>query len=131
MEPEEQEVWKSIQAMNRCWTANDSGKLQRLGDFFHETMVAITPVDRLRIEGKEACKTGWSQFANTTKILFWQEIDPCIQLYEDVAVVTYYYTMAYILHEQEITASGRDMMTLVRENGRWQIVADQFSPYPA
>jgi hypothetical protein len=25
---------------------------------------------------------------------------------------------------------GRDMLVLVREDGRWWVVADQFSPYP-
>jgi hypothetical protein len=24
----------------------------------------------------------------------------------------------------------RDILTLINENGRWQVVADQFSPYP-
>jgi len=31
---------------------------------------------------------------------------------------------------QTVTMGGRDMMSLVNENGRWWVVADQFSPYP-
>jgi hypothetical protein len=25
---------------------------------------------------------------------------------------------------------GRDMFSLVKEDGRWRVVSDQFSPYP-
>ena len=49
MQREEREVWKTVQAMNRCWTCGRHEELERLNDYFHETMVAITPSDRLRV----------------------------------------------------------------------------------
>jgi len=130
MNQKEKEVWASVQAMNRCWTENSGDQLERLKDYFHETMVAVTPVDRLRLEGKEACFAGWSRFAQTTAIHFWKESNPLVRLYGRTAVVTYYYDMAYDFEGQKIATTGRDMMVLVQENGRWQMVADQFSPPP-
>jgi hypothetical protein len=53
MDQKEQEVWECVQAMNRYWTCGSLQELERLNDYFHEAMVAITPVDRLRIEGRQ------------------------------------------------------------------------------
>lgn len=130
MGPKEHEVWASVQAMNRCWTCGRLEELEKLQDYFHAAMVAITPTDRLRLEGKEACVAGWSGFARTATIHLWLEKEPKIQIYNDTAVVTYYFDMAFDMEGRRITMGGRDMLTLINENGRWQVVADQFSPYP-
>jgi ketosteroid isomerase-like protein len=125
------EAWQFVQNLNSAWTVErDAGKL---ADFFHERMVAITPMDQLRREGRAACIEGWQQFVNIAKVLAWTETDPKVDLYDDgrCAVVTYYYEMDAEMGGQRMTLPGRDMMTLIKENGRWWAVADQFSPYPA
>ncbi|MDP3480227.1 MAG: nuclear transport factor 2 family protein [Desulfoprunum sp.] len=130
MNQREREVWVSVQAMNRCWTGGRLEELGRLNDYFHETMVAITPTDRFRVEGKEACIAGWSRFAHAATIHFWEEKEPKVQIYNETAIVTYYFEMACDMGGSNVRLEGRDMLTLVKENGRWQVVADQFSPYP-
>jgi len=130
MKQTEKKVWETILAMNRSWTCGDLSELQKLDNYFHETMVAITPTDKYRLEGKEACVAGWMAFAQSTNIHFWKEIDPKIQVYDNVAVVTYYFEMSFDMGGQTINMSGRDMFTLIHESGKWWIVADQFSPYP-
>lgn len=130
MDQKEQEVWECVQAMNRCWTCSRPQELERLNDYFHETMVAITPVDCLRLEGRQACIAGWSGFARSVRIHSWVENEPKIMLYNDTAVVTYYFDMAFDMQGQKIQMGGRDMLTLIKENGKWQVVADQFSSYP-
>jgi hypothetical protein len=124
------EVWKTVQDLNRAWAAE--GNAEKLREYFHQNMVAITPSDRERRVGREACVAGWKAFADAAKIHFWKEIDPQINLYGDgkFAVVTYYYDMSFELGGQTIAARGRDMFVLVCEAGRWLVVADQFSPYP-
>ena len=126
----EEEVWETVQALNRAWTVE--GNADALADYFHENMVAITPTDRERVEGRKACVGGWKAFVQATKIHYWKEIDPKVQLYGDgkFAVVTYYWDMSYDMSGQTINIGGRDMFALVNERGRWWVVADQFSPYP-
>jgi ketosteroid isomerase-like protein len=122
------EVWQTLQSLNRAWT---TGEVEELREYFHENMVAITPVDRQRREGREACIEGWAQFvAGTTKIHYWKELDPQIQIYGDTAVVTYYFDMSFDMGDKTIASAGRDMFVFVKEDGRWWAVADQFSPYP-
>ena len=47
--------------MNRVWTVDRQP--DRLAEFFHRDMVAVTPTDRHRIEGRQACVAGWKGFA--------------------------------------------------------------------
>lgn len=130
MDKIQQAVWETIQATNRCWTCGDLAQLGRLKEYFHPDMVAITPTDRLRREGRAACIEGWSNFAKNAKITSWKEIDPKIQVYGTAAVATYYFDLHCAMNGQAINLQGRDMFTLVKENDRWWIVADQFSSMP-
>jgi ketosteroid isomerase-like protein len=126
-----QDIWNFIQEMNRVWAAN--GNPDDLDGYFHENMVAITPTDRERRQGRAACVAGWKAFVDAAKIKEWQVTDPDIVVYGDgqFAVVTYYWDMSYTMNDQKtIHSSGRDMFVVVKEKGRWWAVADQFSPYP-
>jgi hypothetical protein len=124
------EVWETVQAMNRLWTVEN--RAEDLVNYFHKEMVAVTPTDRLRREGRAACVAGWKEFSDAAKIHYWKEIDPKVELFGNgaFAVVTYYFDMSFDMGGQTITMGGRDMMSLVNENGRWWVVADQFSSYP-
>ncbi len=126
-DPLEQEVWQTVRDLNDAWT---KGRPQDLTSFFHRDMVAITPTDRERLEGREACYNGWNDFVQSTTIHYWKETEPRIQIYGPAAVVTYYFEMSFDQGGQTINLGGRDMFFLVKEGGKWLAVADQFSPYP-
>jgi ketosteroid isomerase-like protein len=123
-----QEIWKTVRAMNDAWTKGDPDDLAR---FFHRDMVAITPSDRNRLDGGEACIAGWKGFSSAARIHRWEEIDPAIQIYGDSAVITYYFDMSFEMNGQTFDMGGRDMFFFVKEDGRWWAVADQFSSFPA
>jgi len=122
-------VWQTVQELNRAWTEGDPDELKR---YFHRDMVAITPTDRLRLVGGAACVAGWKGFTETAKVLRWEEREPLVQLYAGgkCAIVTYYFDMAFEVGGRHVEMGGRDMLTLVEEDGRFWAVADQFSPYP-
>ena len=124
----EKEILEFVRAMNRCWTAGDPSELK---NYFHKDMVAITPTGRYRLEGREACVAAWSSFARNARIHTWKERDHKIQVYGSAAVVTYYYDISFDMGGQSFHVGGRDMFTLIKENGRWWAVADQFSSFPA
>ena len=124
------EVWQFIQEMNRTWTVEKAP--EKLVNYFHEEMVAITPTGRNRVEGREDCVAGWKQFVDNTEIHFWKEIEPKVQIYGEgnFAIVTYYFEMSFEMMGRTINMGGRDMFSLVKEDGQWWVVADQFSPDP-
>ncbi len=125
-----EEVWTTVQELNRLWVIEN--KADDLVNYFHKNMVAIIPAGRLRVEGQEACVAGWKQFTQTAKIHFWKESDPKIDLYGNgsFAIVTYYFSMSFDIGGKTINMDGRDMFSLVNEEGKWWVVADQYSADP-
>lgn len=123
---EKSEVWAFIRSLNDAWTKE---KGERLREYFHPRMVAITPVDRLRCKGAQ-CAEGWQKFAQTTTIHSWREEDPDIEMFGNTAIVTYYYTMDVTMGSNRTKLAGRDMLTVTKEGGRWWLIADHFSSFP-
>jgi hypothetical protein len=122
-----QEALAFIKALNEAWTKGDGSALD---GFFHPGMVAITASDRDILYGREACLKSWQNFARTAQIHRWEELAPDVRLYGDTAIVTYYFDMSFDMNGKTIGMGGRDMFVLVKEDGRWRAVADQFSAYP-
>jgi len=127
-DPVKQEIWTTLRAINDAWI---KGNPDGLAQYFHRDMLAITPTDRLRREGAAECIAGWKGFAQMARIHRWEEIDPVIHVYGDAAVVAYYFDMTCDMGGGPVDLSGRDMFFFAKENGRWWVVADQFSSYPS
>lgn len=125
--PVEREVLDFVARMNACWTKGDPDALR---EYFHEDMVAVTPVDREPRVGREACVAGWAGFAKSARIHSWTERGHRVRIFGAAAVVTYFYELRCRMGGAELALDGRDMFFLVREGGRWWAVADQFSSYP-
>ncbi|QSI76314.1 YybH family protein [Niveibacterium microcysteis] len=126
-EPAQQQVWETVVALNAAWTFGDP---DAFSEYFHPRMVAITPVDRERRLGAERCIAGWKGFREATHIHRFDVTEPVVEVFGEAAVVSYYYDMSFDMNGQTINTGGRDLFFLVREAGRWWVVADQFSPYP-
>jgi len=122
-----QEIWETVCALNDAWT---KGNPDELSNYFHPNMVIITPNSKHRIEGACACIADWKPFAEKTKIHSWKEIDPVIHVYDQAAVISYYYEIVYELSDQLTKSEGRTMFFFVKENDKWLAVAYQFSPCP-
>ncbi len=118
-------VWQTVKALNFSWTQGYPADLAR---YFHKDTVAITPADRLRLKGRDACIAARASFRETARIRRWQEFDQSVGVYGDAAVVTYYYEVDCEIEGQHVKLEGRDMFTLVKNGGEWFAVADQFPP---
>lgn len=131
MDKIQEQIWQTIHEMNRKWTVEN--KADELKNYFHKDMVAITATDKERIEGGYNCVANWKNFSKNAKIHFWKELEPKIQVYgeDKFAIVTYYFDMSFDMDGQTINMKGRDMFSLVNEDGKWLVVADQFSQFPS
>jgi len=124
------EVWSVVQTLNRLWTVE--GRPEQLVEYFAPEMIAITPTDQQRREGRAACVAGWVEFAHTTKIHRWVESNPTVLMLAENrgAVVAYDYEIDFEMGERRIQLRGRDLMTLEKRDGRWWLLADHFSSAP-
>jgi hypothetical protein len=125
-DPIQQDVWEFVQELNRAWT---TGHPERLTDFFHTGMVAHTPGAAQRLESGAACVAGWTSFVESALIHSWKEDNPLVRIHAQgsAAVVAYEYTLNCELAGSHHELKGRDLFFLVQEDGRWWVVADQFS----
>lgn len=48
-DPVKQQIWQTLRALNDAWT---KGNPDDLVNFFHQDMLAITPIDQFRREGR-------------------------------------------------------------------------------
>lgn len=123
-------ILTTIKAMNRCWTAGWNEKLFR--QYIHPDAVAIVPTTSGRLEGQDAYVAGWRAFCEAAGIHEWRETDHKVRIYSGgkSAVVTYLFSITFVIGGQKQTMHGRDMFFLVKEGRKWLVVADQFSPEP-
>lgn len=127
MQSSTDEILEFISALNKCWTIGDPADLK---NFFHQDMLAITPVDSFCLVGGPACVAGWTKFRETTAIKSWTEANHIVRNFGNTAVVAYTYEIAFSMNGKDHLEHGRDLFFLIHENDRWQVVADQFSPIP-
>jgi len=122
------EIWETGSLINKLWAVDN--KPEKLRNYFHPEMVAFTGGKRNRIEGRDTCVAAWKSFADAAMIYAWRETDPKIQIYGNSAIATYYYEITFDLNGKRYEEGGRDLLVLVRKNGKWLVVADHYSPYP-
>jgi ketosteroid isomerase-like protein len=120
----------TIREMNRCWT--ETWDEPRFREYIHPDAVAVVPTIPGRLLGRDAYVSGWRGFVEAATIHAWNESGHHIRIYASgsCAVVTYLFSVSFTMGGQRMTMKGRDMFFLVRESGRWLVVADQFSPEP-
>lgn len=121
------EVWQVIINMNYCRLEGDP---KGLSDYLHPNIVAIMPGTGKRLEGREACITTWTDSSRPNFIHYCKENDTKIDIYNNTAVVIYNHDIFYIIDTQGIHASHRDMVVLIKESGKWLVVAYHSSPFP-
>ncbi len=124
------EVWAVVEALNKLWTVD--GRPDLLAEYFAPEMVAITPTDRQRREGRDACVEGWADFVHATTIHRWSTSNPRVLMMagDRGAVVAYDFHIDFAMGGRLIQMNGRDLMTLEKRAGRWWLLADHFSPAP-
>jgi hypothetical protein len=125
-----EEAWGTVRAINRAWVVTRD--LDSISRMFHPEMVGIYPGTGERMEGRETIVADYRRFLGSATVPRYDELRPRIRIYAGgrVAVVTYYYDMEYVYEGRRMTTAGQSMYTLVRENGRWLAVAQQYQPLP-
>ena len=120
----------TIREMNRCWTK--SWDEEEFRSYIHPDAVAIVPTTHGRLEGKDQYCAGWRNFVRMARVTAWRETDHRVKIYGSgtCAVVTYFFMIAFETAGVAKEMRGRDMLFVVNEQGRWLVVADQFSPEP-
>jgi ketosteroid isomerase-like protein len=115
------EVWAVVEAFNRAFAANDPA---RYFDFVAEEITVLTPGNPYRVEGRaddrEEFELGLR--AGYSRVEYFQEMQPRVQVYGDTAVATYFSRGRYGPEGAARAAYYKETDVLVRRAAGWKIV---------
>jgi ketosteroid isomerase-like protein len=116
----EQEVWEVIKSFNRAFATNDS---TRYFSFVDDDITVITPSNPYRVEGliDDRDEFEFGIGVGYSKVNYFQELQPSVKVYGDVAVVTYFSRGSYGT-TQPRTVYLKETDVLVKRGEIWKIV---------
>ncbi len=128
--PEAVEAFATVSNFNRLWVREHT--TEGMDKLCHPDMVLINPGLPERVLGRDRIIRNYRVYLDTVQPQTIRELEPMVQLHNHglTAVVTYDYDLRIRVGEESKRFQGRDMVVLVRENGKWLVVADQFCPFP-
>ena len=122
------QVWETVKAHNKAWAV-----LEDINDqlkYVHDDVVFIKPPFKEILKGKEKYKEDYEKWIQHAKVNYFHEVNPVIKIYGNgnFAIVTYNIDMSFTYDDEVVNDwKGVDLMTLVKENGRWLITSDIYA----
>ena len=122
------QVWETVKAHNKAWAV-----LEDINDqlkYVHDDVVFIKPPFKEILKGKEKYKEDYEKWIQHAKVNYFHEVNPVIKIYGNgnFAIITYNINMSFTYDDEVVNDwKGVDMMTLVKENGKWLITSDMFT----
>jgi ketosteroid isomerase-like protein len=118
LSPAEQEVWQVLEAFNRAFANNDA---EGFFSFFDDDISLFTPSNPYRVEGRAVDREeyDYGQRVGYSRVKFFQPLQPQINVFGDMAVVTYYTRGSYGPTDKLVYLKETDV--LVRRGGVWKV----------
>lgn len=114
----EREVLAVVRDFNDAFEAND---VERYFEFIEDDIVVLTPRSPYRVEGlaDDRAEVVWGQQTQRSRVGYFQELQPLVRVYGDVAVVTYYSRGSY--GPDQVVSYLKETDVLVRRGATWKI----------
>ena len=122
------EVWEVIKAHNKAWS--ESEDINEQLKYVHNEVVFVRPPFKEILKGKTQYKTDYENWMKHAKVEYFREVNPVIKVYGDgtFAIVSYNIDMSFTYDAATVNDwKGVDMMTLVKENGKWLVTSDMYA----
>ena len=116
---DQQELWNIMQQINKSWL---SGQPAQLADYFHENVVFNSPDLKRQSIGKDICVQSYIDFMNNSKVLFCNETNPIVHVFNNTAIVTYNFEMKYEQQNKVYHETGTDIMIFNKHQNSWKAV---------
>lgn len=118
-EPQEERIWRSIQAANAAWLGGDPAGVAPL---FHDDVVMAAPDGRPVLEGKDAMVQSYVAFCEQAATHEFEVLDHTVRVSGDAAVARFGFRVRYEHGGQEHDERGAELMVLARQEDSWRVV---------
>lgn len=117
----EQAVWAAVEAFNKAFSDNDAARYFTLMD---DELTLFTPANPYRVEGIDDDREGFEAGirAGYARVEYFHELQPRIQVFGDVAIVTYHSRGRYGVDAQAKTLYYKETDILIRRDEQWKVV---------
>jgi len=121
MTDEQVEIWNLIRESNRAWV---SGAAHEVGSLYDEHAVMVPPDFAKRLEGRDAIVKSYEDFIHHARTNFFEEQEHSIEVFGDLALVTYRFLVRYTLvsEEAEREETGQEVLALRRGPAGWKVL---------
>ena len=120
----EQAVLKIENAMVRSFNA---GKIDQLLGHFHPRVLGFSSTRRERISGRAAMRRTFDYYLQASARIKYQIAKPQVQVFGDMAVVTFYWTVKLGTGRPRHVIQGRGSHVFAHQDEKWLIVHEHFS----
>jgi ketosteroid isomerase-like protein len=123
----EAEIWQAVREFNQAFATNDP---DRYFEYIDPEIVVLTPGNPYRVEGLEQDREEF-EFGlqkGHSRVGYFQELQPKIQIFGEAAVVTYYSRGSYGPEGAARTLYLKETDVLVRRETGWKVVHIHVSP---
>ena len=117
----ELEVWRAVQAFNNAFAANDP---EKYFSFVDDDITVVLPGCPYRIDGKtnDRMEFEYCLAKSWSKVGFFHEMQPKIQVFGDIALVYYYSRGAYGDGPNEKLKYYKETNILVKRGRDWKVI---------
>ena len=105
----------------------NAGKVDRLLAHFHPGVVGFSSTCQDRIAGRSAMKGTFDYYRHASGRMKYAVSKPRVQVFDDTAVATFYWTVELGAGRPRHTIRGRGSHVFVEQRGKWWIVHEHFS----
>ena len=125
----EHQVWETVRAFNQAFANNDP---EQYFMFIDDDITVLTPGNPYRVEGlepdREEFEFGLQQ--GYSRVGYFQELQPSIKVFGDVAIVTYYSRGSYGPEGAARTLYLKETDILIRRADGWKLIHIHVSATP-
>lgn len=105
----------------------NTGKIEELLAHFHPRVVGFSSTRQGRISGRAAMRKTFDYYRHASAKMKYGIVKPQVQAFDDIAVVTFTWTVELGTGRPRHTIHGRGSHVFSRKGEKWQIVHEHFS----
>jgi ketosteroid isomerase-like protein len=105
----------------------NAGKVDHLLAHFHPGIVGFSSTRQDRIAGRSAMKKTFDYYRQASGRMKYAVSKPRVQVFDDTAVATFYWTVELGAGRPRHTIRGRGSHVFVEQRGKWSIAHEHFS----
>ncbi|MBI1941531.1 MAG: nuclear transport factor 2 family protein [Acidobacteria bacterium] len=119
---------KQILAIEKAMVRDfNAGKVDRLLAHFHPRVIGISSTRQERIAGRAAMRKTFDYYRQASSRMRYHIAKPEVHVFGNVAVATFYWTVALGSGRPPHAIRGRASHVFARHDGKWLIVHEHFS----